>query len=307
MGDPSAIGAAFTGLAMHGGADAPESGTVALFEIGRGAGGTWTSAAGSFSIPAPSCDPDRRPGPCFRYGALPIVLHFTESCHHNGPVGSDPACDAYTGFDPPLADFDAAAGQLRGIGARYVGLNTSGEPCASATSPISPCRYLADMADATETEDFEGNPWSFDLPMAPTARVFEDTVIAAIDAAVNGTRLDVSVGLRDDPGDAVAVDATRFVQAFGPACTGAPGDRDCWTPPPGIDHDDAVRSVDIYTFFGVVPGTNVRFDMTLRNELFDPDSQLHVFVAYVDLATTSAVLLETHRIFIVVPPGIRFP
>jgi hypothetical protein len=267
----------------------------------------WTSSAGAFSIAGATCDPDRRGGPCFRIGALPVVLHFTESCHHNGPAGGDPTCDDYTGFAPPLADFATAAASLREIGARYVGLNNSGEPCAASASPVSPCRYILDMAGETGTEDFEGNPWSFDLPLAPAARVFEDTIIAAIDAAVHGTRIDVSTAIRDDAGDEWAVDATRFIKRRQPGCAGAPGDTDCWTAPAGIDHDDAVRSIDTATFYGVVPGTIVGFDITLQNDFHEGGFEPRVFVAYLELVTTGGVLLDTRSVFIFVLPYLLTP
>lgn len=303
VGDPSAIGTAFTGLAMHGGADAPESATVALYEIGRGAGGTWTSTAGSFSIAPSMCAADRRGGACFRSGALPVILHFTESCHHNGPAGGDPACDEYSGFAPPIADFTTAAMSLRELGARYVGVNTSGEPCAAAASPISPCRYMLEMADETGTADYDGNPWSFDLPLAPTAREFEDTVITAIDAALNGTRFDLSTAVRDDAGDSFGVDATRFIKRRRPACTGAPGDTACWTEPVGIEHDDAVQSIDTATFFGLIPGTVVTFDITLQNDFHEGSAEARAYVAYIDLVTAGGVLIDTRSVFIVVAPS----
>jgi hypothetical protein len=300
------IDADFRDLAIHGGGDAPQSATLALHEIGLGTGGTWAHGADSFSIETASCEADRRGGACFRRDARPIVLHFTETCQHNGPPGSDPLCDPYTGFMPALATFDQAMESLLETDARYVGINSGSESCRSPAGPLSPCAFMRAAATATGTVDFDGNPWVFDLPGVAAPIVFQDTVIQAIEAALHRTRIDVTTSLADDPSDPDSVDATQFIEHRRPSCTGG-GDSACWTEPEGIAHDDAVLSVDMSGFFGVVPGTAVSFDVTFRNDVYVDRASPRVFAAYIELTTPRGTLLDRRLVFIVVPPAFEVP
>ena len=74
-------------MPCHGGSDGPESYVPALYSTATGMGLTWPTGM----IPGRTCEmiPDetgpRRGYPCFRPGALPIILLFGDANFHNGP------------------------------------------------------------------------------------------------------------------------------------------------------------------------------------------------------------------------------
>jgi len=67
-------------LPSNGGADGPESQVESLYQIATGEGlGSWVPAYAG---------PDCVGAPCFREGALPIIVMFTDAPMHNGPPGT---------------------------------------------------------------------------------------------------------------------------------------------------------------------------------------------------------------------------
>jgi hypothetical protein len=101
---------AVNGLAASGGGDGPESQVEALYQSATGAGiGTWT--------PPASCGSGVG-YPCFRSGATPIVLLFTDADFHNGPGGAY----SYAGVSPTPHTYAQAVAALNGIGAKVLGL-----------------------------------------------------------------------------------------------------------------------------------------------------------------------------------------
>jgi hypothetical protein len=75
-------------------------------------------------------------------------------------------------------------------------------------------------------------------------------------------------------------------------------------PPEGVTAEQAVATIDESTFFGVVPGTNVKFRITFQNDFQVGERESRVYIAYIQVRTGAAVLDE-RQVFIVVPasPG----
>src|SRR5690606_32061623 len=152
----SAVQAALGRLSAGGGADGPEPATEALYQTATGEGGSWTFAAGapSFNLPAGTCPsiPDevgvRRGYPCFRPGALPIVVLVTDAEFHNGPSGAN----GYSGITPAPHTFDQAVAALNAIGARFIGVSVGSGPRAHEEA----------VARMTGTVDLSGNPLVYD-------------------------------------------------------------------------------------------------------------------------------------------------
>jgi hypothetical protein len=132
--------------------------------------------------------------------------------------------------------------------------------------------------------------------------VFADTVVGAVETLATRVPLDVTTALRDDASDPFSVDATRFVKRRRPACTGTPGDDACWTEPPGVTHDQAVAAIDTSTFFGIIPGTRVLFDITFQNDFEMGGEEIRIFIAYIDVTGGGSAVLDTREVYIVVPP-----
>ena len=98
----------------------------------------------------------------------------------------------------------------------------------------------------------------------------------------------------------LGVDATRFIKRRRPACHVTMDDT-CWTEPAGLTHADAVAAYDESTFFGVIPGTLVRFRITFQNDFQMGDTTVRIFIAYIDVRGGGSAVLDTRQVFIVVP------
>jgi hypothetical protein len=297
---------AFNSIMLHFGGDGPESGTPALYEIVTGMGGMWTGPGAMFTVPnyAGDCLDTGWGAPCFRTAALPIIVHFTDICQHNGPPGEDPTCDPYVGITPELPTWDEAVAEMNRVGAKFVGINVTGTSCTTVVGPSGflPCYFLKRTAEETGSVDLDGSPLVYDLPNASSMTVFADTVVGAISTLATRVPLDVTTAVRDDASDPYTVDATDFIKRRRPSCTGVAGDDACWVEPPGVSHDQAVAAIDTSTFFGVIPGTRVNFDITFQNDFHMGGEEIRIFIAYIDVTAGGSAVLDTRGVYIIVPP-----
>jgi hypothetical protein len=305
----SAVQAAFNGIVTHGGADGPESQTFALHQIVTGAGGTWTYAGGfglgaTYFMPnyVGSCLDSGWGAPCFREAAMPIIVHFTDICSHNGPPGEDPSCDPYTDVAPVLPTWEEAIAAMNRRGAKYIGVNASGyDTCAGPTVPdgTSPCYFMKRTAEETGSVDLDGNPLVYDLPNTSSSTVFADTIAGAVQTVATRVPLDVDTGVRAEPSP--LANAVMFVKRRTPGCTATPAIDPCFVPPAGTAADQAVAFIDTSTFFGVIPGTLVTFQITFQNDFFRGTDRAELFVAYIDVRGGGSAILDTRQVYIVVP------
>jgi hypothetical protein len=312
--DAAAVQTRFNGMMLHGGGDGPESQSEALYQIMTGAGGTWMySGGGGFGGSGTytmrryvgDCLDSGWGAPCFRDAALPIVVHFTDICSHNGPPGEDPSCDPYVGITPEPVVWTDMIAEMNRRGAKFVGINAQsfGSSCASVVGPsgYSPCYFLRRTAEETGSVDLDGTALVYDLPSGGASdAVFVDTIVGAIETVATRVPLDIDTGLRNDRSNVGDVDATRFIKRRQPACRAVPPAERCWEAPPEVSHEDAVAAVDESTFFGVIPGTRVTFRITFQNDFRRGNVTAEVFIAYIDVRTGSAIL-DTRQVYVVVP------
>lgn len=309
--ESAAVQTAFNGIGLHGGSDGAESQTMALFEIVTGEGGTW-SYSGGFGGGATYTMPNYRSrcldtgwgAPCFREASLPIVVHFTDICSHNGPPGEDlGSCDDYTGITPSIPTWSEMVAALNLRGAKYIGANASGRTCVGATGPLgsNPCYFMKQTAEATGSVDIDHNPLVYDLPNTASTIEFANTIVEAIQTIATRVPFDVDTGLRDDASDAAGIDATRFIKRRIPGCNATPAIDPCWVEPVGVTHELAVALVDTSTFYGVIPGTLVTFQITFQNDFYAGSRQSELFIAYIDVRGGGSAILDTRTVYIVVP------
>ena len=300
-----AVSTAFNLMALHGGADGPESQTEALYQIVTGEGGTWVGSGGSYTMRrhVGDCLESGWGAPCFRDSALAIIVHFTDICAHEGPPGESSSCDPYTGITPAPATWSEMIAALNTRGAKYVGVNTTGSSCVGVVggTGYSPCYFMKRTAEETGSVDLDGNALVYDLPNGSSDLVFVDTIIGAIETIATRVPMDVDTATRDDPSDPRGVDATRFIKRRQPSCRAVPPSDPCWWPPDGITHEQAVAAIDESTFFGVVPGTRVQFRITFQNDFYMGGTLAEVFVAFIDVRGGGAAVLDTRQVYIVVP------
>ena len=242
--------------------------------------------------------------PCFRDGALPIIILFTDICAHEGPPGESSSCDAYTGITPAPVTWSEMTLELNSRGAKFVGINAGRSTCAGVVgaSGYSPCYFLRRTAEETGSVDLDGNALVYDLPNDGTARsAFVDQVAEAVETVATRVPIDVTTRTRSDATNPDMVDARRFIKARRPSCSGMEGDTDCWVAPMGVDHGLAIAAVDMTTFYGVIPGTQVTFTITFQNDFRESQSDVQIFIAYIDVSAGGSSVLDTRQVYIVVP------
>ncbi|MBX7195224.1 MAG: thrombospondin type 3 repeat-containing protein [Sandaracinaceae bacterium] len=272
------------GLVVNGGNDEPESQTAAVYLTASGMGMTYgDDDFGTSSIPARHCPtiPDevgaRRGYPCFRPGSLPIVVLVSDASWHNGTGGSN----AYGGVAGAVT-FAQATAAMNEIGARFIGANVG---YANSLNDMNA------MARATGSVDASGNPLVFTGPASSTA----EQIISGIRSLVGGTPQDVSTQTENVAGNPDEFDATQFIKSITPVegyRDGIPG------PNPGVSY----TSHDTTTFYGVIPGTMVDFDVDFWNDVRPPATIAQVFQARIIVVGNGVARLDQRRVFIVVPP-----
>ena len=282
---------AIEGLPCHSGADGPESYVPALWSSATGMGLSWAGG----SVPDASCPivPDepgmRRGYPCFRPGALPIVLLFGDAPFHNGPP--DGSANPYS-FDAPT--FVEAVDALDGIGARVIGIfsgNVDVPPGFGDFSDLIGRDHYEAVATATGAVRRDGTPLVFDIAQDGTG--LDDTVVAAITELVGGTPQDVNTRTENVPGNPDEFDATAFILSITPVEGYGPGGI------PGAGYE----SKDATTFYTVTPGTAVDFEVDFHNAVRPGAERAQIFRARIVVVGNRVADLDTRDVYIVVPPG----
>ena len=102
----------------------------------------WTGGGGTYTMRhyAGDCLDTGYGAACFREAALPIIVHFSDICSHNGPPG-DTGCDDYVGITPAPHTWADAIAALNSRGAKYVGINSS-SCSASDTTQCTPTQFV---------------------------------------------------------------------------------------------------------------------------------------------------------------------
>lgn len=255
---------ALDAMALHGGGDAPEAHVQALHQVVTGAGGSW-----QYSVGASESEYETRAtagdclsgfgAACFRERVMPIILHFTNACAHNGPPGESAECAPYENIEPAVQTWSDVVTELNARGAKYMGVNATRVACeddAPATS-TSPCFFLQQTAMATGTVSADGRPLTLEVPNDANVSDFRAAVALAVELAATRAPLRVQATSQGD--------AARFVRSLAPACVTEEPTSPCWTPPAGVDAGDAVGRVDESAFHQVLPGTAVVFRLVLEN------------------------------------------
>lgn len=251
-----------------GGGDDPEAITQGLYDL----------------VTRPTTCAGRWGPVCFRPDAIQFVIHVSDTCSHNGPPGGD--CGDYPA-EVGAVSWEEMIRAVREREIRYIGV-----PVGAAFE------YFARVtALALGSVDFEGNPLVFPTYGTDVGRAVQ----AAVEVALATTRLDVDTRLRDDGSDARMVDATRFVARVVPGCRASPPTDPCWLERPPLTHDEAVFGMDDSSFLSVAAGTRVRFRVTFQNDSVPSGERAEVFIAYIDVRGDARTILDTRRVFIVVP------
>jgi hypothetical protein len=264
------------------GDDWPESQVESLYQIATGEGlGSWVPAYGG---------PDCRGAPCFRGGALPIVVHFTDSAWHNGPPGTE--ADEYSGITPAPHHWAEAIEALNSIHAKYLGMSSE-----SSGPDAGGWHDMEATVMATGTIDLDGLPLIYDIGYDGSR--LSTSVVDAIEMLATRVPFDVDTFTEDDPTDPLGIDATCFIKRIIPLR---------WIGPTGIEFDpDAAAGMDESTFYTVLPGTRVEFTVQFRNDVcFEGDEYARLFMATIVVQGDHVARLD-ERVVLIIVPAVEVP
>jgi hypothetical protein len=230
--------------------------------------------------------------PCFRPGALPIMVVMTDTSSRNGP-GTTPDQDYDSTYFPAGVrphTFIDTLGALGGIGARVIGV-ISGTEVASPT----PASQFQEWARMTGTVTAGGAPIFFSISGDGTG--LTGAVADAIEDLALETPQDITTRTTDgddipvrDPG----IDATLFIKAITPVAA---------FDPMGIEIPDTVIMRDDRAFYGVTPGTLVRFRVRFLNDFVPSTLSAQIFLAKIIVVGNGVADLDEHQVVIIVPAG----
>ncbi len=288
-GDPAVTQAALD--AMSGTCTgAKEPYVAALWLIANGDPSVWAWPASK--VAGRTCaDPATTGWPCFRPGAVPIVVMFGDESFYTQSYGA--GCDPSTGAAP---SFDQAVAEMNAIHARFIGIN-SGNTLAGFT----------DVCTATGSVDTTGSPLAFTIPGDGTG--LGDQVIDAIEMLASQVPLDIFADAVDvDEGPSDSVDATIFIDRIVPNTVGGvvdPADptRVCVG---GLHVEDTAGGDTVPdVFVDVLPGTVVCFDIyPAKNVTVEPEPMPLLFLAQVRVIGEGITVLDTRDVWFLVPPDV---
>ena len=263
-------------LPRNSGDDTPESQVEAMYQIATGEGlGSWVPAYAG---------PDCRGAPCFRAGAMPIIVHFSDSAWHNGPPGTE--ADVYTGITPTPHTWEQAIAALNGLHAKYIGMSSEGGTGGAGWHDMEATTI------ATGAIDMDGRPLVFDVGY--DGALLSTSVVDAIEMIATRVPFDVDTYAEDDPTDPLGIDATCFIRRIIPLE---------WYGPTGLAHDPAAAAgLDESTFYEVLPGTQVKFTVQFQNVgCFEGDEMMRAFRAIIVVQGDHVARLDERIVLIIVP------
>jgi hypothetical protein len=228
--------------------------------------------------------------PCFRPGALPIMVVLTDTSSKNGPLTSGSGTYDPRGFTGGMAaTYDATLASLRGIGARVIGVLSGSE----VDSP-TPQQQFEEWARETGTVDAGGRPILFNI--AGTGSGLGTSLVDAVRTLAEETPQDISTTVRDGadfPEGIPPVDAGGFIKAITPfeAYDGA-----------ALVGADVIARDDVQ-FYGVTPGVQVVFKVRFLNDFVSPLRSSQIFRATIFVIGNGIAELDAREVVIVVPAG----
>jgi len=290
-GDTTIAQAAVNRYATHSGNDGPESDVPALWAVATGRGlpgmSAWTGDRASGYMGFTACPSDRSEGwPCFRDGAVPIVILMTDIEFHNGPGGTDPYTVAGADVAPTYLDAVAA---LNAANVRVIGIAVSGGGRSD----------LEAIARDTGSVDAAGAPlvsnWSSGSPIG-------DAVVDQISTLATQAEFDITLVYQDDTSDGVDT-RTAFLDHYEANTTGSV-ERGC-EPRDAVDSDgDGWDDM----FENVSGGARVCFDIVVKqNDTVMPTPHAQLFQATLRILGDGFTELDARTIYFLVPPHIEMP
>lgn len=274
-GSASTAQAGVNTLGAGGGGDTPEASTAALYATASGLG---TGAI----PPRTGCPAGTFGYPCFRDGAVPIVVLITDAPFHNGPGGV--TYGGYTDYPTMLAAVRAARIRVIGISVGFQGGTSDLQAIARDSGAV----------------DGAGSPL---VSVTSDVNTVSSNVVAQIQTLASATRLDMSIRYEDDASD--AVDSFAAFVAYIEANTAGDAARGCAG---GLTAADTDSDGHPDTFQGVTAGTRVCFDIVVRqNVTVMPTREPQIFRATLRVIGDGFTELDSRDVYFLVPGVIPDP
>lgn len=248
------------------GSTMPESQVVALWCTATGQG------LGSFVPAAAACPATTYGYPCFRPQALPIVLMITDAPFHNGPGG---AASYDASIQPAPPSYAQAVAALQQARTKVVGV---------FSGAFGEEGDLTSVVRDSGAVDAAGNPLVLTINEDGTG--LGPTVVQAVKQMAGTVPRDVDTATEETPQVADGVDATAFIKGIRPKAAAPP---------------NGVLSMDQTTFYRVMPGTRVLFEVDFYNDVAPPAAEDRSYAAQIVVRGDKSVLLDTRRVVVIVP------
>jgi hypothetical protein len=273
-------------LTTHSGNDGPESQVPALWSIATGLG------QGVYLPDQDGCGAGFSGYPCFRSGAIPIIILMTDAPFHNGPSNYQPYG---TDVTPEPPSYNDAVAALDTIHAKVLPIYSGDIPGDVGNT------HMDDIALDTGAQ-IDDVPLTFVINSDGSG--LGTSAVEAVQQLATGVPMEISAAPRDDTTD--AVDATAFIDRIVPNEAGGVEDPEN----PGVFcvgglatvNNDADPYADL--FADVAPDTSVCFDVVAAtNEIVEPTTEYQLFTAYIDVIGDSVTTLDTREVLFLVPPS----
>jgi hypothetical protein len=262
------------------GGDCAESAVEALYQTATGEGGSWEGDEGDMvSVDPRVCSGGRAGYPCFRRGAQPVVVLVSDAEWHEDHEDDHD----YEDVSPSPHTFPQASMELQNIGARVISVITDTPDCGGAGGQEA----AREMARQTGTVSGRGTPLVFETDNGEVST----TIIDAIESLATGTPQDVGTRQENVSGNPDDFDATQFITRV--------------TPREGFLDGMAgqgYQSKNDSTFVGVIPGTEVEFEVEFENTTRMGADEAEIFRAKIVVVGNGVTDLDERNVFIVVPP-----
>ncbi len=263
----------------------------------------WVAATGNVTgitgLAPPSCPAGHIGLPCFRPGAIPILIQIGDEtfCVTMGGIPLGGGCTCV----PRKLDADVISA-LNAIHAKYIGINSSGMPGA-----LNGPRWNMEQIALATGSSYGSEPFVFDV--AETGAGLDTSIVDAVALLAGRVPLDISGRALDvDEGPTDTVDAALFVdeilanEAGGVADPLDPG-RICVG---GLTTGDFDSDTRPDFFDDVEPGTIVCFDIVPAVNIWVPriPDEPQLYKAQIQVLGDMVTVLDTREVFFLIPPDV---
>ena len=241
------------------------------------------------SIPATTgCPAGTVGGLCFRTGALPIFIMATDEAFQGAQMpqinNPDPALPGLTYIDGMWEtavrghSLDEAVAAMNAVNAKFIGINSTGDAVTGA-----PLIDFTAVSEGTSSKAGDGSFFHYTISSDGTGTGLSTEIVNGVNELLHNIELDL---------DTRATGTIQHLVNTDEFITGAIAKS--------ADPADGA-TVSGSKFIDVKPGTDVTFEISFKNDIYQPEGpEATLFTAAIDVMGEGA-LLDTREVYIIVP------